>query len=516
MRKSHRILRPFFGLRETSHLFATRCGFSDIITPAIMFQQRFRFYQYVQLTADILLTALCLPVAYYLRLVFPNWLPSALAGMFNPEIYPLEKYLILLTVILPVWIIVLYFNRSHRLLLTERVQEHVLVLARLEMTGALIIGFISFFFQFTLSRSLFFFFLLTNAIVLFLSRLLLGWYIRNRSIRDFNLRRVVIVGTDEEARHIGSMVEKYRFCGITLGGYLTLPGEKVKRGGQDPSPLLGSLDDLPELVRREVIDEIVFVGGATADGSRFHDSFRFCEELGLQIRLAADLFPRSISRISIDHLEDIPLITFTSVPDHGLALMIKRLMDVVFGSVFLLLSLPLMLITAICIKSTSAGPIFYRQVRCGLYGRRFTLYKFRSMVDGAEDILWEIRHLNEMSGPVFKMRNDPRVTPLGRILRKTSIDELPQFWNVLRGEMSLVGPRAPLPEEVEAYTNGQRRRLSVKPGITCLWQVSGRSQIDFLQWMQLDLHYIDHWSLWLDWKILFKTIPTVLFCRGAH
>jgi len=168
------------------------------------------------------------------------------------------------------------------------------------------------------------------------------------------------------------------------------------------------------------------------------------------------------------------------------------------------------------VKLTSKGPIIYRQVRCGLYGRTFVLYKIRSMCDGAEDVLWEIKHLNEMAGPVFKMRNDPRVTPLGRFLRKSSIDEWPQFWNVLKGDMSLVGPRAPLPQEVKEYTRWQRRRLSVKPGITCLWQVSGRNEINFHEWMKLDLHYIDNWSLLLDFKILLRTFPVVLFGKGAR
>jgi len=176
---------------------------------------------------------------------------------------------------------------------------------------------------------------------------------------------------------------------------------------------------------------------------------------------------------------------------------------------------PLLLLTAILIKCTSPGPIFYKQMRCGLYGRKFQLFKFRTMVEGAEDRLWEIRHLNEMNGPVFKMRNDPRTTALGSFLRKSSIDELPQLWNVIKGEMSIVGPRAPLPEEVQYYVEKQRRRLSVKPGITCLWQVSGRSEIDFNRWIELDLHYIDNWSFWLDIRIMLKTIPAVFTGRGA-
>jgi lipopolysaccharide/colanic/teichoic acid biosynthesis glycosyltransferase len=175
-----------------------------------------------------------------------------------------------------------------------------------------------------------------------------------------------------------------------------------------------------------------------------------------------------------------------------------------------------MILTAIAIKVTSPGPVFYQQIRCGLYGRRFALTKFRTMIDGAEDKLWEIRHLNEMDGPVFKMRDDPRVTPLGKFLRKSSIDELPQLWNVVKGEMSIVGPRAPLLEEVKHYSIPQRRRLSVKPGITCLWQVSGRSDISFQRWMDMDLEYIDNWSVWLDVIIMLKTIPAVFTGKGAR
>ena len=497
-----------------------------------MLKQRYRSYQFLQLTGDSLITTCCLPASYYLRLWLPAWLPAGIAGQFHPELRPLEHYLLLLGLILPAWGIALYFYGAHRLLPTEYGKEYIRTLVKLETTGAFILGFLSFLLQLNLSRSLLFLFLLLNLLFLFLYRRWVAWVVRTRSYRDFELRRILIAGTNQTARRIGALIEKYSFYGITLGGYVTLPGEKSSDPSACGSPakeispgeakngsglkILGALEDLAELVRHEVVDEVIFVGGPAENWHCFHDSFRFCEELGLRIRLVADIFPSSISRITIDQLEGVPLITFASTPDQGLAIVAKRMVDIVLGGLLLFLSLPLILATAFLIKRTSSGPIFYRQIRCGLYGRQFTLYKFRSMMDGAEDVLWEIRHLNEMTGPVFKMRNDPRVTTIGKFLRKTSIDELPQLWNVLRGEMSLVGPRAPLPDEVAAYTNGQRRRLSVKPGITCLWQVSGRSHIDFDQWMQLDLRYIDNWSLWLDFKILAKTVPTVLFCRGAH
>jgi len=210
------------------------------------------------------------------------------------------------------------------------------------------------------------------------------------------------------------------------------------------------------------------------------------------------------------------MLTFSTVPDNTIGILAKRVVDVLVASVLLVVFSPFALITGAFIRLSSSGPMFYRQVRCGLYGRKFKLVKFRTMIEGAEDKLWEIKHLNEMGGPVFKMHNDPRVTPLGRVLRKFSIDEVPQAWNVLKGEMSIVGPRAPLLEEVQHYSTKQRRRLSVKPGITCLWQVSGRNDIDFSRWMELDLEYIDNWSFWLDIRIMLRTIPAVFTARGAR
>ena len=197
------------------------------------------------------------------------------------------------------------------------------------------------------------------------------------------------------------------------------------------------------------------------------------------------------------------------------ALAWKRTTDLVLSLVLLGLALPVILLVTIAIKLSAGGAVLFRQRRCGLNGRVFTLYKFRTMCADAEGRRDEVAHLNEMGGPVFKSRYDPRVTRIGRVLRKFSLDELPQLWNVLRGDMSLVGPRPPIPEEVAQYQRWQRRRLSMKPGLTCLWQISGRNEVDFDRWMQLDLEYIDSWSPMLDLKILLKTIPAVLSGRGA-
>jgi exopolysaccharide biosynthesis polyprenyl glycosylphosphotransferase len=194
----------------------------------------------------------------------------------------------------------------------------------------------------------------------------------------------------------------------------------------------------------------------------------------------------------------------------------KRLLDIVGASFLLLLSLPVLIVAAVAIKLDTRGPILFRSVRCGRGGEPFTFYKLRSMHSGAHTIRHTLLHLNEVDGPVFKLANDPRITRVGRFIRRTSLDELPQLVNVIRGDMSLVGPRPPIPEEVEQYTPSQMRRLSVKPGLTCLWQVSGRSDLGFDEWVRLDLDYIFHRSFALDLKILAQTIPAVLSCRGAY
>jgi exopolysaccharide biosynthesis polyprenyl glycosylphosphotransferase len=203
-------------------------------------------------------------------------------------------------------------------------------------------------------------------------------------------------------------------------------------------------------------------------------------------------------------------------PDYVLPLMIKRSFDIIFSIINLIFLMPAMIIISLIIKFTSPGPILFVQNRCGLNGRIFKMYKFRTMVKDAEELKHSLSSKNEIDGPVFKMKSDPRITKIGKFLRRTSMDELPQFINVLKGEMSIIGPRPPLPQEVKKYKAWQRRRLSMRPGLTCLWQVSGRNNISFEQWMKLDLKYIDDWDLVMDFKILVKTIPAVILGNGAY
>lgn len=264
-----------------------------------------------------------------------------------------------------------------------------------------------------------------------------------------------------------------------------------------------------------MVDEILFVV-SQKKLVELEELLLACEEEGIKTRIALDMFPHMINRMEVEELEGVPLLTFSPTKITALSLAFRRLFDVVFGLLLLLITSPIWILTAMAIKLTSRGPVLFKQVRCGLNGRRFVLYKFRSMVHDAELQKDTLKALNEMDGPAFKIKKDPRITFVGKIIRKASIDELPQLLNVLKGDMSLVGPRPSIPEEVEKYKHWQRRRLSMKPGMTCLWQIQGRNKIDFDDWMKLDLQYIDNWSLKLDLMIFLKTIPVVIFGRGAR
>jgi exopolysaccharide biosynthesis polyprenyl glycosylphosphotransferase len=250
--------------------------------------------------------------------------------------------------------------------------------------------------------------------------------------------------------------------------------------------------------------------------AELEEIFQLCDEEGIRTRIAADFFPHVHSRLYLDRFGAEPMLTFTATPHDEIRLFLKRVFDVTLalGSLAIV-SVPMMLLVLL-VRVTSHGPAIFHQVRCGLNGRRFTVYKLRSMVNNAHERQAEVAHLNEKDGPVFKSSRDPRLTPIGRYLRRFSIDEWPQFWNILKGDMSFVGPRPAVPGEVEQYKAWQRRRLRMRPGLTCLWAIRGRDAIDFDTWMKLDLEYIDNWSLAPDLKILLRSIPRVLAGKGAN
>jgi len=326
-------------------------------------------------------------------------------------------------------------------------------------------------------------------------------------------RFVMLVGAGERARRLGEALERSAQYGIRLKGFLAdEPGARGQLELSERYPVF-DLSELPALLGRNVIDEIIFAVESERL-SRLEEVFLLCDEEGVRTRVAVDFFPHVNSEIYLERLGFTPLLTFSAAPHDEVRLLLKRLLDVLAAVAGLLLLSPFMLVAVALVRLTSAGPAIFRQERCGLNGRRFTFYKFRSMCKDAEARKAQLLHLNRRR-PAFKLAGDPRLTPLGRFLRRYSVDEWPQLWNVLKGDMSLVGPRPAIPEEVEQYARWQRRRMRMRPGITCLWALAGRDELDFESWMKLDMEYIDNWSLGLDCKILLKTIPRVLSGKGA-
>jgi exopolysaccharide biosynthesis polyprenyl glycosylphosphotransferase len=381
------------------------------------------------------------------------------------------------------------------------------------LSGLFLILFIFLFKYHFVSRLFIGTFLILNFIVLCCERgtiRLIARYVRRKG---FNYRNLLIVGTNPRALNLAGKIKENPHWGIRVLGFIDKDPSLV---GEDREgvEIIGTLKEIDQILRKQVIDEVIFlVPRKWLD--EIEEAIHVCEELGVQVQVALDLYITAIGKISLEEMEGIPLLALSTTPQRIGQLFIKRIFDIIISLIAMIILSPILVATAIAIKIDSSGPILFRQKRVGLNGRNFTLYKFRSMVKNAEKMREQIEHLNEMSEPVFKIRDDPRLTKVGKFIRKFSIDELPQLFNVLKGDMSLVGIRPPISEEVKKYERWQRRRLSMKPGITCIWQVSGRNKVDFDQWMRMDLNYIDNWSLKLDFKLLLKTIPAVLFTKGA-
>ena len=343
-------------------------------------------------------------------------------------------------------------------------------------------------------------------------RMVLAW-IRKQGR---NLRDVLIVGTNQRAVQFARKLVNHPETGYRVIGFVDEKWQGMGGFHDSEFALTCGFAGVPQFLRSSVVDEVVM---ALPMRSRYFEASQiaaYCEEQGITVRQLSNMFNLKLARASMEDWEGDSVITHRTGQINGWPVLLKRAVDLLGSAALLITISPALLVTAILIKLTSRGPVLFKQNRLGLNKRQFNIYKFRTMVADAEKRMHEVEHLNEVSGPVFKIKNDPRITPLGRFLRKTSIDELPQLFNVCKGDMSLVGPR-PLPvRDYEGFSEDwQRRRFSVKPGITCLWQVAGRSSIAFEQWMELDLQYIDKWSLWLDFKILLLTIPAVLRGSGA-
>ena len=325
--------------------------------------------------------------------------------------------------------------------------------------------------------------------------------------RGFNTRYMVVIGTGTTAKQFADRVERHRELGIRVIGHLAIAADPPDLvGGR---PVLGTIHEFQDVLHGRVVDEVAIC--LPPEHVAFIEPVaRLCEEEGKIVRIPVGDLGLSLSGGNLEEFDGIPILSLVYGPDRAISLVVKRLLDVAIAALGLLVLSPVFLLIAIWIMAVDGRPVFFQQVRVGLHGRPFRVLKFRTMVPDAEARLAELADLNEIKGHAFKVTDDPRLSRTGRILRATSIDELPQLWNVVRGEMSLVGPRPPLPTEVEGYDLWHRRRLSMKPGITGLWQVEARRDEDFDRWVELDLAYIDRWSVWLDFKIMLRTIPAML------
>ena len=389
----------------------------------------------------------------------------------------------------------------------------------------------------TLTQTFWFALLITAAIFLFklgeVSRAFVGLFIflnltiqagyrlTAHRMREFLQRGLtehcyyLIVGTGTAAAEVAHLIEKNADQGDRVVGFMREDdGSGLEDAALQARYPVWDLSELHHMIEEHVVDEVLFAV-SKPQLEKMEELFLMCEEQGVKTRVLVDFFPHFRSEISLDRLDHLPLLTFSNAPENEYLLFLKRAFDLVLAAFLVVIVSPINLLISLLVKLTSPGPVIYRQLRCGLNGRKFWLYKFRSMYLDAEQDQRLLSHLNEMDGPVFKISDDPRRTPLGGFLRKTSLDEMPQLFNILKGEMSFVGPRPPVPEEVARYERWQRRRLRMKPGLTCLWILEGRNALTFARWMKLDMDYIDHWSLSLDLKILLLTIPHVLTGRGA-
>jgi exopolysaccharide biosynthesis polyprenyl glycosylphosphotransferase len=321
---------------------------------------------------------------------------------------------------------------------------------------------------------------------------------------------VLVIGTNGWAESFADLVEAHHTLGLRVIGHLDA-------NAGEPSvvsrPLLGRLADIEDILHSNVVDEVA-ICLPVSQWARIDDIARLCEEEGKIVRIPMYHLEHTLANGRVEEFSGVPIYSIVSGPDRVVGMIVKRALDVVGAVAGLIVTAPLTLAIAISIRRDSPGPILFRQQRVGLHGRTFDVVKFRTMVIGAEEQLGELLALNEIRGHAFKITEDPRITPVGQWLRRTSLDELPQLWNVLSGAMSLVGPRPPLPSEVAGYDIWHRRRLSMKPGITGLWQVRARREADFDLWVETDLEYIDGWSLWMDFRILAETIPAIVSRSG--
>lgn len=494
-----------------------------------MLKQNWRLVSRFERLGDTLIIALAFIFAYYGRTSLLYW--DELFGWNLPfkgeSLAPIKDYFIVLVVALIAYTVFLNALGAYGSMRLTTVWRLLWVAIVSSVLVFVVLAAALFLLKIDLSRSFILLFCLLVACLLGLERFLVLKTLRYWRRRGRNFRNVIVCGVGEQAARLAREIVMRPELGIYIRGFADVRDSdshqqhtidhfrrelvQIVRVGR----IIQGTDGLIRALREYAIDEVIFTDVVEVM-PRVEELVLVCAEQGVRTTIAADLFSMGMVKSGISYFGGMPLIHFQTPPGDSWELSFKRIVDIGVAGFLLVMFSPLFLLLALGVRSTP-GKIIFRQTRVGLNGRLFQMYKFRSMFEGSEKNLGDLRQYNEMRGPVFKMKDDPRVTPFGRLLRRFSLDELPQLWNVFIGDMSLVGPRPPIPGEVSLYERKSRRRLSMRPGLTCTWQVSGRSNIkDFSSWVELDLEYIDNWSLMRDFALMFRTIPAVLFGTGAR
>lgn len=485
-----------------------------------MLKTHWKFINLLHRIGDNIIIILAFFVSYFCRDNFLEIVRSfGLQGFYSSlSLAPIESYLIVITIAWPVYNLVLEMlgaYRSMRLLSSWQLIRMCLIAAILVFFS---LGAVFYFLKLNLSRSFVGIFCGLSGLGLFFERFAILKFLRYFRIRGKNYRNILIVGTGSQARKMYLEITKQEEFGLKVVGFIDLTKDHLNSEVYDlQARIVGDADSFEAALKKHTVDEVLFTDIIESQGA-IKELAEIAVEEGVRVSLAADLFSLEIFKSDLSYMGNVPMLHYhpSAGSADSLEHIAKRIIDLVASAILLIILSPILLLIALLVKITSPGPVFFLQKRVGLNGRIFTLLKFRSMINNAEKMLTDLLSKNEMTGPVFKITNDPRITRIGRFLRKYSLDELPQLINVLKGDMSLVGPRPPLPNEVSLYKRKYRKRLSMRPGLTCTWQVSGRNNIpDFEKWAELDLEYINNWSLKKDFQLLLKTVPAVITGSGA-
>jgi exopolysaccharide biosynthesis polyprenyl glycosylphosphotransferase len=479
-----------------------------------MLKEKEKIISQVHRLVDLCLTVGVFILAYYIRTNLPT-------EYFRP-LKPTSDYKVVVFMIIIIWYIV--FERFH---LYSLYNKHNLTLTFFQVvkavsTGMLLMILGLYIFRITtMSRLIIGFFYILNISVIYLSKSLVYRILDRLQQIEFNIRKVLIIGSKKRAQDVIYSIYKSRHAGVFILGCLEINPADIGKKVSNDIEVIGTINNIEKIILRNVVDELIFAM-PLRNIENIDSYISLAEVMGISVRVIPDFQIHHLMKqpgmgvLKMEEFNGILTLSLHTTPANYGRLFIKSAIDIIFAAACLIIFLPLFCVISIAIKCSSPGPVLFKQERCGLNGRRFELYKFRTMLVNAEDQKNKIETMNEAEDPVFKIKNDPRIIPfIGKFLRKNSLDELPQLINVLKGEMSLVGPRPPLPEEVFGYKLWQRRRLSMKPGMTCLWQVKQtRYEISFQEWINMDLKYIDNWSILLDFKILLATLKTIVIGGG--